>query len=105
MQRCFTLLSVCRLELMTSIVYVLPAKNGVYLTLVAEVRAQLGLDEVVRVDCQGMHATDYKKIGAKLKVCVSPVALQQSSLHCLRDLLPFLLLHLAGSSRTTSFHA
>jgi RNA-binding protein YhbY len=39
----------------------------VYLNLVAEVRAQLAIDEVVKVDCQGLHATDYKKIGAKLK--------------------------------------
>ncbi|CAM6108277.1 unnamed protein product [Calypogeia fissa] len=46
------------------------SKNGVYLNLVAEVKAQLGIDEVVRVDCTGLNPTDYKKIGAKLKELV-----------------------------------
>lgn len=26
---------------------------------------------LVKIDCKGLHASDYKKIGAKLKVCAS----------------------------------
>lgn len=43
-------------------------KNGVYLTLVQDVRNAFQADDLVKVDCKGMNATDYKKIGAKLKV-------------------------------------
>ncbi|KAL3687957.1 hypothetical protein R1sor_014266 [Riccia sorocarpa] len=51
------------------------SKNGVYLNLVADVRAQFTVDEVVRVDCTGLNPSDYKKIGAKLKDLVPCVLL------------------------------
>lgn len=41
------------------------------MNLVADVRAQFSVDEVVRVDCTGLNPSDYKKIGAKLKVVLS----------------------------------
>nr|GEX78101.1 CRS2-associated factor 2, chloroplastic [Tanacetum cinerariifolium] len=44
------------------------AKNGVYLTLVKDVRHAFEESTLVKIDCRGMHASDYKKIGAKLKV-------------------------------------
>ncbi|KAG6555815.1 hypothetical protein Mapa_002455 [Marchantia paleacea] len=51
------------------------SKNGVYMNLVADVRAQFSVDEVVRVDCTGLNPSDYKKIGAKLKELVPCVLL------------------------------
>eukprot|EP00250_Pteridium_aquilinum_P021223 c25060_g1_i1 orf=525-4490(-) len=50
-------------------------KNGVYLTLVEDVRAAFKLDELVRIDCQGLNPSDYKKIGAKLRDLVPCVLL------------------------------
>lgn len=50
----------------------LTAKNGVYLNLVKDVRHAFEESTLVKIDCRGMHASDYKKIGAKLKVCVDP---------------------------------
>ena len=44
------------------------AKNGVYVSLVRDVRHAFEGCELVKIDCKGMHASDYKKIGAKLKV-------------------------------------
>lgn len=44
------------------------AKNGVYFSLVKDVRHAFEVCELVKIDCKGMHASDYKKIGAKLKV-------------------------------------
>nr|XP_043606681.1 CRS2-associated factor 2, chloroplastic [Erigeron canadensis] len=51
------------------------AKNGVYLTLVKDVRHAFEESTLVKIDCRGMHASDYKKIGAKLKELVPCVLL------------------------------
>lgn len=51
------------------------AKNGVYLTLVKEVRSAFEACPLVKIDCRGMHASDYKKLGAKLKELVPCVLL------------------------------
>lgn len=39
-----------------------------YLTLVKDVKAAFRIDELVRIDCRGLNPSDYKKIGAKLRV-------------------------------------
>lgn len=39
-----------------------------YLTLVADVRNAFKVDDLVKVDCKGLNPSDFKKIGAKLKV-------------------------------------
>lgn len=44
------------------------AKNGVYTDLVNNVREAFEECELVRINCQGLNASDYRKIGAKLKV-------------------------------------
>ncbi|GER51534.1 RNA-binding CRS1 / YhbY (CRM) domain-containing protein [Striga asiatica] len=59
-----TLLPICKL-----------AKNGVYLTLVTDVRTAFEGSILVKIDCKGMHASDYKKLGAKLKELVPCVLL------------------------------
>jgi len=46
----------------------LAGKNGVYLNLVRDVQNAFKADDLVKVDCQGMNPSDFKKIGAKLKV-------------------------------------
>lgn len=51
------------------------AKNGVYLTLVRDVRNAFEGSSLVKVNCKGMHASDYKKLGAKLKELVPCVLL------------------------------
>ncbi|XP_055834670.1 CRS2-associated factor 2, chloroplastic [Solanum dulcamara] len=51
------------------------AKNGVYLTLVKDVRSAFEACPLVKIDCRGMHASDYKKLGAKLKELVPCVLL------------------------------
>ncbi|KAI7726168.1 hypothetical protein M8C21_020387, partial [Ambrosia artemisiifolia] len=43
------------------------SKNGVYLNLMKDVRHAFEESELVKIDCTGMHASDYKKLGAKLK--------------------------------------
>ena len=43
-------------------------KNGVYSTLVKHVREAFEECELVRINCQGMNGSDFRKIGAKLKV-------------------------------------
>lgn len=43
-------------------------KNGVYISLVKDVKDAFEGSPLVKIDCKGMHASDYKKIGAKLKV-------------------------------------
>lgn len=55
------------------------AKNGVYITLVRDVRHAFEGSPLVKIDCRGMHASDYKKLGAKLKVCMPLLFLQSSS--------------------------
>lgn len=47
-----TLLPICKL-----------AKNGIYINLVKDVRDAFEGSELVKVNCQGMHASDYKKLG------------------------------------------
>ncbi|KAL6224064.1 hypothetical protein ACLB2K_002920 [Fragaria x ananassa] len=42
-------------------------KNGVYSDLVDNVREAFEECELVRIDCQGMNGSHYRKIGAKLK--------------------------------------
>ncbi|KAL4203030.1 hypothetical protein AMTRI_Chr02g266500 [Amborella trichopoda] len=51
------------------------AKNGVYITLVKDVRDAFEASSIVKINCQGMHASDYKKIGAKLKELVPCILL------------------------------
>lgn len=51
------------------------AKNGVYITLVRDVRHAFEGSPLVKIDCKGMHASDYKKLGAKLKELVPCVLL------------------------------
>lgn len=43
-------------------------KNGVYSNLVKHVREAFEECELVRINCQGMNGSDFRKIGAKLKV-------------------------------------
>lgn len=43
-------------------------KNGVYCDLVKNVKEAFEVCELVRIDCQGMKGSDFRKIGAKLKV-------------------------------------
>lgn len=50
-------------------------KNGVYCTLVRDVRHAFEGCPLVKIDCRGMHASDYKKIGARLKELVPCVLL------------------------------
>ncbi|CAN1310890.1 CRS2-associated factor 2, chloroplastic [Linum perenne] len=51
------------------------SKNGVYITLVRDVRNGFDVSPLVKIDCTGLHATDYKKLGAKLKDLVPCVLL------------------------------
>ncbi|KAL6969435.1 CRS2-associated factor 2 [Sarracenia purpurea var. burkii] len=51
------------------------AKNGVYTSLVRDVKNAFEGSLLVKIDCKGMHASDYKKIGAKLKELVPCVLL------------------------------
>lgn len=43
-------------------------KNGVYFNLVKNVREAFEECELVRINCQGLNKSDYRKIGAKLRV-------------------------------------
>ncbi|KAF9609876.1 hypothetical protein IFM89_018961 [Coptis chinensis] len=43
------------------------AKNGYYGSLVPMVRDAFLFEELVRIDCQGLERSDYKKIGCKLR--------------------------------------
>ncbi|KAK1292233.1 hypothetical protein QJS10_CPB17g00895 [Acorus calamus] len=51
------------------------AKNGIYMNLVKDVRNAFEFSDLVKINCQGMHASDYKKLGAKLKELVPCVLL------------------------------
>lgn len=44
------------------------AKNGVYVSLVKDVRHAFEGSPLAKIDCKGLEPSDYKKIGAKLKV-------------------------------------
>ncbi|KAH7570312.1 hypothetical protein JRO89_XS05G0084400 [Xanthoceras sorbifolium] len=57
------------------VVYLFRAKNGVYITLVKDVKNAFEGSSLVKIDCKGMHASDYKKLGAKLKELVPCVLL------------------------------
>ncbi|XP_008221844.1 PREDICTED: CRS2-associated factor 2, chloroplastic [Prunus mume] len=59
------------------------AKNGVYITLVRDVRHAFEGSPLVKIDCRGMHASDYKKLGAKLKELVPCVLLSFDGEHIL----------------------
>lgn len=43
------------------------AKNGYYGSLVPMVRDAFLASELVRIDCQGLEKSDYKKLGCKLR--------------------------------------
>jgi RNA-binding protein YhbY len=44
------------------------AKNGIYINLVKDVKDAFEVNELVKIDCEGMEPSDYKKLAAKLKV-------------------------------------
>lgn len=69
-------------------------KNGVYNKMVYQVREAFEACELVRINCQGMNPSDYKKIGAKLKV---------SRLQNFNIFLSFLLLKTLTSSLLMDF--
>jgi hypothetical protein len=46
----------------------LAAKNGIYISLVKDVQDAFEANEIAKVDCEGLNPSDYKKIGAKLRV-------------------------------------
>jgi RNA-binding protein YhbY len=48
--------------------FLMTGKNGVYFKLVKNVREAFEECELVRVNCQGLNKSDYRKIGAKLRV-------------------------------------
>ncbi|KAK9086213.1 hypothetical protein Syun_028607 [Stephania yunnanensis] len=51
------------------------AKNGTYTGLVSDVRNAFEESPLVKINCEGIHASDYKKLGAKLKELVPCVLL------------------------------
>ncbi|CAA7398555.1 unnamed protein product [Spirodela intermedia] len=51
------------------------AKNGIYISLVRNVRDAFEGSPLAKIDCRGLHASDYKRIGAKLKELVPCVLL------------------------------
>lgn len=59
------------------------AKNGVYTDLVNNVREAFEECELVRINCQGLNASDYRKIGAKLKDLVPCVLISFEHEHIL----------------------
>ncbi|KAL1164554.1 hypothetical protein V6Z11_A06G076800 [Gossypium hirsutum] len=59
------------------------AKNGVYADLVKNVREAFEECELVRISCQGIKGSDYKKIGAKLKELVPCVLISFEDEHIL----------------------
>lgn len=67
-----TLIPICKL-----------GKNGVYCDLVQNVREAFEECELVRINCQGMNGSDYRKIGAKLKDLVPCVLISFEYEHIL----------------------
>ncbi|XP_047180083.1 CRS2-associated factor 2, chloroplastic [Vigna umbellata] len=59
------------------------AKNGVYTSLVKDVRDAFEGSILVKVNCKGLDPSDYKKIGAKLKDLVPCVLLSFDDEHIL----------------------
>uniref|UniRef100_A0A0E0MVK5 CRM domain-containing protein n=1 Tax=Oryza rufipogon TaxID=4529 RepID=A0A0E0MVK5_ORYRU len=51
------------------------AKNGIYIYLVRDVRDAFEGSDLVKIDCEGLNPSDYKKIGAKLRDLVPCVLL------------------------------
>ncbi|CAN8291691.1 unnamed protein product [Cochlearia groenlandica] len=51
------------------------SKNGVYVSLVKDVKDAFELCPLAKIDCPGLEPSDYKKIGAKLKELVPCVLL------------------------------
>ncbi|XP_038890553.1 CRS2-associated factor 1, chloroplastic [Benincasa hispida] len=58
-------------------------KNGVYSNLVKHVREAFEECELVRINCQGMNGSDFRKIGAKLRDLVPCVLISFESEHIL----------------------
>lgn len=58
-------------------------KNGVYCGLIKNVREAFEECELVRINCQGMNGSDYRKIGAKLKDLVPCVLISFENEHIL----------------------
>ncbi|KAF8393412.1 hypothetical protein HHK36_021656 [Tetracentron sinense] len=58
-------------------------KNGVYSDLVELVKEAFEECELVRINCQGMNGSDYKKIGAKIKDLVQCVLVSFENEHIL----------------------
>ncbi|KAK9705935.1 hypothetical protein RND81_07G093600 [Saponaria officinalis] len=58
-------------------------KNGVYVNLVKTVREAFEVCDLVRVNCQGLNPSDYRKIGAKLKDLVPCVLISFEFEHIL----------------------
>ncbi|KMT03424.1 hypothetical protein BVRB_8g191090 [Beta vulgaris subsp. vulgaris] len=58
-------------------------KNGVYVNLAKHVREAFEACEMVRINCQGLNPSDYRKIGAKLKDMVPCVLISFENEHIL----------------------
>ncbi|XP_073226227.1 CRS2-associated factor 1, chloroplastic [Cicer arietinum] len=58
-------------------------KNGVYFNLVKNVREAFEECELVRINCQGLNKSDYRKIGAKLRDLVPCTLLSYENEHIL----------------------
>lgn len=58
-------------------------KNGVYCDLAKNVREAFEVCELVRINCQGMNGSDYRKIGAKLRDLVPCVLISFEREHIL----------------------
>ncbi|KAI4321585.1 hypothetical protein MLD38_034950 [Melastoma candidum] len=58
-------------------------KNGVYCDLVKNVREAFQECDLVKINCQGMNPSDYKKIGAKLQDLVPCVLISFANEHIL----------------------
>ncbi|KAK1418567.1 hypothetical protein QVD17_27712 [Tagetes erecta] len=58
-------------------------KNGVYCDLVKNVKEAFEACELVRINCEGMNGSDYRKIGAKLKDLVPCVLISFEHEHIL----------------------
>lgn len=59
------------------------AKNGVYCDLVKNIREAFEACELVRINCQGLNPSDYRKVGAKLKDLVPCVLISFECEHIL----------------------
>ncbi|XP_019199790.1 PREDICTED: CRS2-associated factor 1, chloroplastic isoform X2 [Ipomoea nil] len=59
------------------------AKNGVYCTLAKNVREAFDACELVRINCQGLNPSDYRKIGAKLMDLIPCVLISFEQEHIL----------------------